>query len=136
MNANVKKAKDAGIDALAIVGGLILGKYAMDFAQGKVPAMAVPALGLLGLAPHFTDIGGEIGKQVGNGLLAAGAIQGVKNFTSGKTGLLATVNSAFPALSGFSGYAGLAGYADDFQNNLGAIAPEPVQADMQTLLFS
>ncbi len=138
MNAKVTKAKNAAVDSLAIVAGLIVGKFAMDFAQGKVPAMAVPALGLLGLVPHFTDVGGDLGKNVGSGLLAAGMIQGAKNFTAGKTGLLATVNNALPALSGFSGYAGLSGLNEnpDYQA-LAALAPaEPVYADDKTLLFN
>ncbi len=137
MKVSVAKAKDAGTDALAVVAGLIAGKFAMDFAQGKLPAVAVPVVGLLGLVPYFTDLGGTLGKNVGSGLLAAGVIQAGKNFTTGKTGLLASVNSALPALSGFSGYAGLAGLHEnsDYQA-LAALAPEPVFADDKTLLFN
>lgn len=137
MKVSVAKAKDASTDALAVVAGLIAGKFAMDFAQGKLPASAVPAVGLLGLVPYFTDLGGTMGKNVGSGLLAAGFIQAGKNFTNGKTGLLATVNGALPALSGFGGYAGLSGLHEntDYQA-LAALAPEPVYADDQTLLFN
>lgn len=137
MNAKVTKAKNAAIDALAIVAGFIAGKFAMDFAQGKMPAMAVPALGLLGLVPHVFDIGGDEVKHVGSGLLAAGMIQGAKNFTAGKTGILANINGALPSLSGFSGYAGLAGLSDnpDYQA-LAAFQSEEVFADDQTLLFN
>jgi hypothetical protein len=138
MNVSVSKAKSAATDTLAIVAGLVAGKFAMDFASGKLPGAAVPALGLLGLVPHFSNIGGEMGKQVGSGLLAAGFIQAAKNFTSGKSGLLAQVNSALPSLSGFAGYAGLSGLHEnpDFQSLAAPAEMAQPMMDERSLLFN
>lgn len=136
MNKNVAKVKDGATNALAIVAGLVAGKFAMEFAGSKIPQKYTPLLGLLGFAPYFTDMGGELGKNVGHGLIAAGTIQGVKNFTAGKTGILASVNNALPALSGFSGYAGLAGLHEDVDYQLLAgVGGAEVMASDLTLMM-
>lgn len=138
MNVSVAKVKEAGQDSLAVIAGLIAGKFAMDFAQGKVPAMAVPALGLLGLVPYVSNIGGQVGKNIGSGLLAAGIIQAGKNFTAGKSGFLASVNNALPSLSGFGGYAGLAGLHENPDYLALSATPEVAapMADDRSLLFN
>ena len=122
----IEKVKDAGIMARQITGGLVAGKFAMDMLSSK-PTLA-PALGLLGVAPFVFDVGGNTGKVVGGALLAAGLIQAGKNFTNGKTGILAKVNSALPALSGFNGYSGFAGMPTELALLSGVGESEPVMA--------
>lgn len=135
MNAKLKKAKDGSVEALAVMGGLVAAKLAADFMPAQVPAkMKGLPLILLGLAPHVFDMGGSIGKNVGNGIAAAGLIETAQQFTAGKTGILGTVNKALPQLSGFNGFNGLGAFEDVTDNVLYGMEELPVYSEIDAVL--
>ena len=95
---SVNKAKNAALQALAILLGLSAGKVAMMFAGGKIPAMAVPLLGALGFVPHFTNSDAFL-KDFGTGVITAGGIDGLQKLTAGKSGVMGQLNMYLPALN-------------------------------------
>lgn len=98
MKPTVKKTKDAGLQALAIILGLSAGKIAMMFASGKIPAQFVPLLGALGFLPHFMD-SDDFLKNVGTAVIAAGGITAIQNVTAGKAGVVGTLSMYLPSLN-------------------------------------
>lgn len=95
---SVKKAKEAGLQALAILLGLSAGKVAMMFAGGKLPAWVTPLLGGLGILPHFMDADDFL-KTLGSAAIAAGGVVALQNVTAGKPGVIGKLNMYLPALN-------------------------------------
>jgi hypothetical protein len=105
--AKVKTAKDAALEALAILGGFMAGNVAMGLAEKVVPEklkMAVPLIGAVGLEPHFSKRS-DIAKMFGNGMLVAGTSDLLKKATEGRGGIVGKINGLLPgrgtALLGF-----------------------------------
>lgn len=76
MKITVNKAKKGLTEVVLTLLGLTAGKIAMNLASGKVPDVAVPAIGLVGLAPHFMEGSSDELVAFGNGITLAGAIDG------------------------------------------------------------
>lgn len=138
MKPTVKKAKDAGLQALAIVLGLSASKVAMMFATGKIPSWAVPMLGALGFLPHFMD-SDDFLKTVGTAAIAAGGATALQNATAGKAGVIGTLNMYLPSLNATTvvaapaaapGTAGLRGPSDMLAQLVSGFGNVPAQYAM------
>lgn len=103
--AKVKTAKEAALEALATLGGFLAANFSMSLAEKFVPAMAVPAVGALGIVPHLQNAN-DYARAFGNGMLAAGASEGLKQLTGGKAkdSLVDKINKALPGRGTFAGF--------------------------------
>lgn len=104
---SLKKTKDAVKEAIATLGGFLFGNFAMTIAEKYLPSQAVPAVGGVGLIPHFANMD-DTSRAFGNGVLAAGVTDGLKKVTAGKDGIVGKLHNALPGRGSFSGMAGYA----------------------------
>lgn len=96
---NVKNLKESATMILTVYLGLILGVYSMNNIPSAMAKYAAAAVGLIGpFAVKNTTL-----KTLLAVVGAAGTAKIVKDMTEGKTGILSTVNSFAPTLSGVRG---------------------------------
>lgn len=101
----VKKTKDAVAEAGATLGGFLAGNFAMALFEKFLPVQFgkfSPALGAAGVLPHYMGLS-DPWRAFGNGVMAAGGTQALKNVTAGQTGFVATLNAALPGRGTFQG---------------------------------
>lgn len=113
---SVQKTKNAFAEGFSTLGGFLFANFAMTLAEKFAPAQFAkfsPVLGAAGFVPHYMNLGdtqkADNLRAFGNGMIAAGGTEALKKVTNGRTGILATLNSALPGRGSFAPIAGFRG---------------------------
>lgn len=124
---SVAKTKTAGIQALAVFGGVLIGNFAMAIAEKFAPAKLTPFSPVVtsaGVVPFFVKGASDELKAFGAGILASGGASGLKNllgmYTGPGSGITAFVANAMPGRGSFAPVAGYDGQSMMTLRGLGA----------------
>ena len=113
----VAKTKSGVGQALAVLGGLLAGNFTMAIVEKFAPSNFAPFSPVVtgpGVIPHFIAGASDNWKAFGNGVMAAGGMQAIRNglsWYSGKpgSGITDFVKDALPSRGSFAPIAGYDG---------------------------
>jgi hypothetical protein len=124
---SVAKTKKAGIQALAVFGGVLIGNFAMAIAERFAPAKLAPFSPVVtspGVVPFFIKGSSDELKAFGAGMLASGGASGFKNllglYTGPGSSVTQFVANAMPGRGSFAPLAGYDGQSAMLLRGLGA----------------